>query len=67
MADNKYPESIMQAVRQNMGLEATDTSKDEIINKLPSDAVWHRFCTWHGFLGTWPENLHYAHVAIFGG
>ena len=61
-----YPEYIMKAVRQNMDLEAYDTSEDKSIMKMDKETVWEKFCVWHGFLGTWGDNLHYAHEKIFG-
>lgn len=37
---NKYPEEIMECVRQRWGLERFDGSKDEEINQLSPDEVF---------------------------
>lgn len=48
---NKYPESIMECVRQRWGLEKYDDSKDDEINQLSPDEVLEHVCNWNGLLG----------------
>lgn len=48
---NKYPESIMECVRQRWGLEKYDDSRDEEINELSPDEVLEHVCNWNGLIG----------------
>lgn len=48
---NRYPEEIMECVRQRWGLEKFDDSKDEEINQLSPDEVFDHVCNWNGLLG----------------
>lgn len=48
---NRYPEEIMECVRQRCGLEKFDDSKDEEINQLSPDEVFDHVCNWNGLLG----------------
>lgn len=48
---NKYPEYIMNYVRQGMGLEENDTSKDDFINNVMSkNDVFDSVCDWQGLI-----------------
>lgn len=47
----KYFDSIMEDVRQNLGLEADDTSRDDEINEKTRLEVLDHVCTWHGLIG----------------
>ena len=49
-ADDRYP-SVIEAVRQNMGLEKDDESRDEEILQMSRDEVCRRFMTWNGIIG----------------
>lgn len=46
-----YSKDIMQSVRQNLGLEEDDTSRDEEINKMSKSEIFEKRCTWEGFFG----------------
>lgn len=48
---NQYSEDVMECVRQRLGLEKYDTSKDEEINQLSSDEVLEHVCNWNGLVG----------------
>lgn len=48
---NKYPDYIMENVRQNLGLKKDDTSKDDMIMKLPKEEVFNKCCRWMGIDG----------------
>jgi hypothetical protein len=61
----KYAVDVTLAVRQNLGLEDYDGSKDSLIEQMIPDEVWKRFCEWNGFLGSWPEVLKSALFDIY--
>lgn len=44
---NKYSECIMEYVRQNLGLDKYDTSKDEDINKMSKNDIFEKVCNWN--------------------
>ena len=49
--DEKYFSDIMEAVRQNLGLEFDDTSKDDEISEMSRDEILDRVCEWNGLIG----------------
>lgn len=61
---NKYPEHIMQQVRQNLDLEEDDTNEDQYINSMGKEEIFERVCTWNGLLGyadtikNWIEDIY---------
>lgn len=48
---NKYPEEIMQYVRQRIGLDKYDDSEDVRINLMTPNEVFEAVCEWKGLLG----------------
>lgn len=48
---NKYSEWIMEDVRQNLGLEADDVSRDNDINEMSKDEIFERILEWDGLIG----------------
>ena len=48
---NKYSEDVMECVRQRLGLEMFDDSRDEEINELSPNEVLEHMCSWNGLLG----------------
>lgn len=47
----KYSEPLMGCIRQRLGLEETDTSKDQEIERMtPREVFDHRLC-WEGIIG----------------
>lgn len=48
---NKYLEKIMECIRQRLGLEKEDTSRDKEINELSSQEVFEHICNWNGLIG----------------
>ena len=48
---NKYPENIMMCVRQRLGLDEYDDSRDVEINKMSANEVFEHVCNWNGLLG----------------
>lgn len=49
--ENKYPPYIMRNVRENLGLESDDTSKDREINEMDKRRVLDAYLTWEGIIG----------------
>jgi hypothetical protein len=47
---NKYSESIMQNVRQYLGVDKYDTSRDTQINEMTADEVFECVCNWNGLI-----------------
>ncbi len=47
----KYPDYIMQKVRQRLNLEECDTSKDEEINNMSHGTVLDHVMEWEGIIG----------------
>lgn len=47
----KYPEYIMSYVRQNMGLDSDDKSKDDLINSMNKKDIFDRVLDWNGIIG----------------
>jgi hypothetical protein len=48
--DYPYPDYIMEYVRQNLGLDANDTSRDVEIVRMSRDEILNRVCTWNGLI-----------------
>ena len=47
---NKYPENIMRYVRQNLGVDEYDDSRDTEINGMTADEVFECVCNWNGLI-----------------
>lgn len=47
---NRYPEPIMQILRQRAELDAYDTSCDSQLNKIEPDDVFNDVCNWNGLI-----------------
>lgn len=68
----KYPDYIMEKVRQHLGLEPYDTSRDEEINNVSRDLVFQHVLEWEGIIGydyqirSWIENIYGVNVSTFG-
>ncbi len=46
-----YPSYIMEKVRQHLGLDIDDTSRDKEINGMSHDTVFYHCLTWEGIIG----------------
>lgn len=46
-----YPDYIMESVRQRLGLEPYDTSRDDEINSMPHNAIFDHCLEWEGIIG----------------
>lgn len=51
MNKTKYPDYIVEAVRQNLGLDYSDDSKDDEINQMNPDEVLESYWAWNGIIG----------------
>jgi len=49
-ASNRYPENIMQKLRQRRGLEEYDTSEDQNINTMSPSEAFDDVCNWEGLI-----------------
>lgn len=47
----QYSDFIMRAVRQNIGLEEDDTSRDAEIMEMDGEEIVDRYLTWNGIIG----------------
>jgi hypothetical protein len=50
-ADYKYDLHVLEDVREGMGLEATDDSRDDEINSMSRAEVFKRYLEWNGIIG----------------
>lgn len=41
---------IIDDVRENLGLERGNSSKDDIIDSMSPNEIFRRWCEWHGFI-----------------
>lgn len=46
-----YPDYIMEKVRQRLGLEEWDTSRDHEINNMSHDTLFKHCLEWEGIIG----------------
>ena len=62
--NNKYSESIMSYVRQNLYLKPDDASRDTEINSMSKDEILDRVCNWNGLIHygstikSWVEDIY---------
>lgn len=47
---NKYPDYIMQYVRNSLGLDEYNTERDNEINSMDKEEVLNRVCNWKGLI-----------------
>ena len=47
---NKYPEYIMQKLRESLGLEPTETYRDAEINLMSSNWAFDSLLEWEGLI-----------------
>lgn len=68
----KYSAHIMDMVRQHIGLEPGDTSRDEEINNMTRDSIFDHCLEWEGIIGygyqirSWIEDIYGVNVSTFG-
>lgn len=61
----KYKDDVMKAVRQSLGLEENDTSRDNDIMQMDKKSVFEHYCLWNGLLGYYYQDLLDAVEGIF--
>lgn len=62
----KYPEYILQYLRQRWGLKKDDTSKDDIFHDMEPNAVFYEVLQWKGLLGGWDDIIKGWILDIYG-
>lgn len=60
-----YNDDVMKAVKQSLGYEEDDTTRDEVIMEMPKEDVFQRYCQWNGLLGGWYQLLIDAVESIY--
>ncbi len=58
-------ESILDEIRENLGVNPGDTSMDEKINCMTRDGLFDRWCTWNGLIN-WGGKIRGAIREIYG-
>ena len=48
----RIDKDIINDIREYLGVEPDDTSKDEDINKMSDDEIFHRWCDWNGYINS---------------
>ena len=68
----EYPTHIMDRVRQHIGLEPGDTSRDAEINAMSHDLILDHCLEWEGIIGyghqmrSWIEDIYGVNLSTFG-
>lgn len=47
----KYNDTVMEALRERIGVDGDDASCDEEIMKMDKHAVFQEYCLWNGLTG----------------
>ena len=61
----QYSDFIMRAVRQNIGLEEDDTSRDAEIMEMSGEEIVDRYLTWNGIIGYTSDIIDVVSQAIY--
>lgn len=62
---DKYNDDVMKAVRQSLGLDENNTSRDSDIMQMCKKDVFKHYCLWNGLLGCYYQYLLEAVESIF--
>lgn len=62
----RYPESIMKYLRQRIGLEEYDFSKDDELNKMSPNDVFANVVEWNGLIGGYADTIKQWVYHIYG-
>ena len=65
MIENKYPEHILQKLRQRKSLEENDKSLDEKFNNYTPSQAFREVLCWEGLIG-WDETIKHWIEDIYG-
>lgn len=63
--ENKYPDHIMKTLRQRLGLDEDDTSRDDFINIYSPSEAFEEMLNWEGILG-YAGTIKYWIESIYG-
>ena len=61
---NKYPDYIMEYVRQNLGFDKHDTSEDKDINEMSKSDIFEKVCNWNNlywyseYIKSWIKDIY---------
>ena len=61
---NKYPDYIMEYVRQNLGIDKHDTSEDKDINEMSKSDIFEKVCNWNNlywyseYIKSWVKDIY---------
>ncbi|ANB49366.1 MULTISPECIES: hypothetical protein [Bacillus] len=66
LLEEKYPNSIIQYVRQREGLDKKDGSMDKEILEMTSSEVFRDVLAWNGLLGGWDHIIKDWIKSIYG-
>lgn len=61
----RISKGIIDNVRENLGLEKGDTSKDDEINYMSPNDIFNRWCEWNGFINC-SETFRAVICSIYG-
>ncbi|WP_345806708.1 hypothetical protein [Bacillus pumilus] len=66
LLEEKYPNSIIQYVRQREGLDKKDSSMDKEILEMSKSEVLRDVLAWNGFIGGWDFTIKDWIKSIYG-
>ena len=61
-----YNNDVMEAIRQRLGLEPDDNSKDEQIMNMDKSKAFQEYCLWNGLMGSYHHYISEAISSIYG-
>lgn len=64
--NNRYPNNIMEHLRQREGLDKYDISKDDELSMLTPNEVFKEVCNWNGLLGGYDDTIKSWVKSIYG-
>ena len=56
---------IIRDIRENLGVDPNDTSKDDEINRMSLGEIFSRWCEWNGLIN-WSGTLKTVILDIYG-
>lgn len=62
---NRYPDFVMETLRQRLDLEADDTSRDYELNMYSPSEAFEEMLNWEGILG-YADTIKYWIESIYG-
>lgn len=62
----KYPDDIIEVIRQRLGLDSDDSSRDEYILSLSRNTIFHHVVNWNGLMGNYADIIKYWVLDVYG-